>query len=157
MSRRMSNGRATAVFDLLSVSPAEADHDYWERMVARPEWSGSTAAHWKVRRRATLKSALAALRGRRVPIVICDCDASPNTWGAMLDELAPLKDAPYLIVTSRTADERLWAEALNRGAYDVLAKPFDREEVDRVVTAAWLRWAHRHDAPAAFPSLRNAS
>ncbi|HEY1342816.1 MAG TPA: response regulator [Bryobacteraceae bacterium] len=157
MGKRVPNETAPAVFHLLSVSPADADHDYWERMVARPEWSGSTAVHWKVRRRATLKSALAAMRGGRVPIVICDSDAAPGTWIAMLDQIAPLDEAPYLIVTSRTADERLWAEALNRGAYDVLAKPFDREEVDRVVTAAWLRWTHRHDAPAPFSSLRSAS
>ena len=42
-----------------------------------------------------------------------------------------------MIVTSRLADERLWAEALNLGAYDVLAKPFDRTEAMRVVAAAW--------------------
>jgi CheY-like chemotaxis protein len=38
-------------------------------------------------------------------------------------------DPPMLIVTSRLADDYLWAEALNLGAYDVLAKPFDASEV----------------------------
>ena len=52
-----------------------------------------------------------------------------------------MMDPPLLIVTSRFADERLWAEALNVGAYDVLAKPFERDEVNRVLTSAWVRRA----------------
>jgi DNA-binding NtrC family response regulator len=55
-------------------------------------------------------------------------------------------------VTSRAADERLWAEALNLGAYDVLAKPFDPTEVCRIVSLAWMHWAEQH-GPAA-PSKR---
>ena len=49
-------------------------------------------------------------------------------------------------MTSRAADERLWAEALNLGAYDVLAKPFDRTEVMRVVSMAWMHWTAVHGA-----------
>jgi DNA-binding response OmpR family regulator len=43
---------------------------------------------------------------------------------------------PDLIVASRLADEYLWAEVLNLGGYDVLAKPFNAEEVRRVVGLA---------------------
>jgi DNA-binding response OmpR family regulator len=45
-----------------------------------------------------------------------------------------------LIVTSDLADDRLWAEALNLGAYDVLAKPFRAAEVFRTVSLAWRQW-----------------
>ena len=48
--------------------------------------------------------------------------------------------APLLIVTARLADERLWAEALNLGAQDVLATPFDATEVIRIVGIAQQRW-----------------
>jgi DNA-binding response OmpR family regulator len=61
----------------------------------------------------------------------------------MLEHISRLPDAPLLIVTSRLADERLWAEALNLGAYDVLAKPFDTAEVVRVVSLAWQHWHTR--------------
>jgi DNA-binding response OmpR family regulator len=37
------------------------------------------------------------------------------------------------------ADERLWAEVLNLGAYDLLAKPFDVREVLHAVTTACRR------------------
>jgi hypothetical protein len=37
------------------------------------------------------------------------------------------------------------AEALNVGAYDVLSKPFNRTEVIRIVSLAWLHWEERRD------------
>ena len=49
-------------------------------------------------------------------------------------------------MTCRVADDHLWAEALNVGAYDVLAKPFDRREVTRTLSSAWLRWQQRNCA-----------
>ncbi len=61
----------------------------------------------------------------------------------MLEHLSTLPDTPLLIVTSRLADDSLWAEALNLGAYDVLAKPFDATEVARVVSMAWQHWHTR--------------
>jgi len=62
----------------------------------------------------------------------------------MLDAIHRLRDQPELIVTSRLADDRLWAEALNLGAYDVLAKPFNRDEVLRSLSLAWLSWHRKH-------------
>jgi len=41
------------------------------------------------------------------------------------------------------ADEQLWAEALNLGAWDVLAKPFVRSEVIRSVKLAWDHWNYQ--------------
>jgi len=55
---------------------------------------------------------------------------------------------PLLIVTSRLADERLWAEVLNLGAHDVLAKPFNAEEVVRVLD---LTRMHRTKLPPRKP------
>jgi DNA-binding response OmpR family regulator len=62
----------------------------------------------------------------------------------MLERISLLSDPPLFIVTSRLADERLWAEALNLGAWDVLAKPFESDEVIRIVTIATQHWQDRH-------------
>ena len=51
----------------------------------------------------------------------------------MLEVVTILSDPPSLIATLRLADERLWAEALNLGAFDVLAKPFDSTEAMRLL------------------------
>lgn len=44
---------------------------------------------------------------------------------------------PLPIVTSLLADERLRTEALNLSTWDVLAKPFDAQEICRLVAGAW--------------------
>ena len=77
-------------------------------------------------------------------MVLCERDLAPESWREMLEHLRQMDDPPLLVVISRLADERLWAEALNLGAHDVLAKPFDASEVTRILSLAWLRWRHRH-------------
>jgi len=42
------------------------------------------------------------------------------------------------------ADARLSAEVLNRGGYDLLAVPFDRQEVLHAVGLAWQSWNNAH-------------
>ena len=53
--------------------------------------------------------------------------------------------SPLLIVTARCADDQLWAEVLNLGGYDVLMKPFERTEVIRVISLAWLNWKNTRE------------
>jgi hypothetical protein len=49
-------------------------------------------------------------------------------------------DRPRLIVFSRNADDRLWAEVLNLGGFDLLATPFREEEFVFAIGSAWLDW-----------------
>ena len=49
------------------------------------------------------------------------------------------------------------AEALNLGAYDVLAQPFDGMEVSRIVNLARLRWEERHGISGAGPGARDVT
>jgi len=65
----------------------------------------------------------------------------------VLEHLNALPKAPSLIVSSTLADEHLWAEVLNLGAWDVLAKPFDRFEVIRSVKLAWDHWHKQTHTP----------
>ncbi|MBN9662645.1 MAG: hypothetical protein J0H49_30885 [Acidobacteria bacterium] len=58
----------------------------------------------------------------------------------MVDALASYPRPPLLIVISRLDDERLWAEALNLGVYDLLAKPLATSEVVRILNQAWRQW-----------------
>jgi hypothetical protein len=78
------------------------------------------------------------------PIVLRDSNPLPGTWREMLDHVSLLPDPPLSIVTSRLADERSWAEALNLGAYDALAKPFDAVEVGRILSLVSQHWQNRH-------------
>jgi len=138
------------VVTLLSVGPIEEDHASLEGILKFSKCDLVPKCEWKVNACRTLVSARTALRKLRVPVVVCESDLQPGTWKEVLEELRTLPDPPFLIVTSRLADERFWAEALNLGAYDVLAKPFDHTEVTRIVGMAWLRWKNRHGIPGDF-------
>jgi len=59
-----------------------------------------------------------------------------RTWRDVLETLLCLADPPPLVVADRLADDRLWAEVLNLGAYDLLIKPFHPAEVLRTVGMA---------------------
>ncbi len=132
---------------LLSVGLIDEDHASLEDFLKCSQCDLRAECEFKLNACPNLASALAAMRKDRVPVVVCESDLQPGTWKEVLEELNTLADPPFLIVTSRLADERLWAEALNLGAYDVLAKPFDRTEVTRIVSSAWLRWKSRHGIP----------
>jgi len=137
------------IVTVLSVSPDREDHSAIEGMVGHSRWALYQAGE--------VAAALAILEEREIGVVLCERDLKPGTWIDLLAPLQLLSDAPPLIVTSRLADERLWSEALNLGAYDVLAKPFDVRELARSVSLAWLHWRHRHDDAKRLPRIRAAS
>ncbi|HTX33430.1 MAG TPA: hypothetical protein VME43_00350 [Bryobacteraceae bacterium] len=108
-----------------------------------PEW------RWSIQPRDSVAGALAVLRRDSVPVILCDKDRMPEAWKEILSQSASLSQPPCLIVISRLADEHLWAEALNLGAYDVLSRPFDRAEVVRSISLARFHWVNREvSAPA---------
>ena len=75
---------------------------------------------------------------RKTPsLVITEANLGVGNWKDVLEAMQSLTNPPLVIVFSRLADEHLWAEALNLGAYDVLAKPFDQTELGQVLSSAW--------------------
>lgn len=56
-----------------------------------------------------------------------------------MGNLGTMADPPLLIVAAYLADNRLWAEVLNEGGHDVLAKPFRATEVLQSLTSGF-RW-----------------
>lgn len=108
-----------------------------------------TPPQWEIREASTYRQAVEILHDRRIGVTICDTDIADGNWQALLAELQTRTNPPPLIVSSRLADERLWAEVLNLGAYDVLVQPFDRAEVLRVARMAWMAWCRDFQRPAA--------
>jgi len=117
---------------VLSVSSGQDFHASLERI-----FRGSG---WDLVQNHTLASSFSSLQDTTISIVICEDNLFPGTWRDMLRHVLQMDDPPILIVTARLADERLWAEALNLGAHDVLATPFDATEVIRIVGVAQQRW-----------------
>jgi DNA-binding response OmpR family regulator len=111
---------------ILSISATREDHQVLRRMLN----------DLKLAAAGTRQEAMSFLRLDRVPVIVCERDLPDGNWKDILGDTAAFPDPPALVVTSRLADEYLWAEVLNLGGYDLLAKPFSEPEVKRVLAAA---------------------
>jgi DNA-binding NtrC family response regulator len=116
---------------ILLVSAHRSDRTSLQQILAH--------SYWRLRVCTNCRDGLTLLRQARMPVVICDAEQGDD-WQWLLHEVAAMPAPPRLIVSSRLADERLWAEALNLGGYDVLATPFDPDEVLRACFLAWQNW-----------------
>jgi DNA-binding NtrC family response regulator len=125
------------------VGFAKQDQDYLQELLNCSDCPIAADWSWAIESRDSAPAALAALHRGSIPVVVCDRDRTPEAWKDLLAQFAFLAQPPCLIVTSRLADEHLWAEALNLGAYDVLARPFDRAEVVRSISLARFHWCNR--------------
>jgi DNA-binding NtrC family response regulator len=128
----MQSPESVGSLNVLSVSPLEDDHISLQMIIRRSTWILHKANR--------LAPALEILRHHGISVVVCERDLLPGRWADLLDGINNLSQPPSLIVTSRLADERLWGEALNLGAWDVLAKPFQHQEVVRSIKSAWRHW-----------------
>jgi DNA-binding response OmpR family regulator len=82
-------------------------------------------------------------------VVICEDPLPDGSWRDVLETVQARGTPPALIVTSRLADNRLWAEVLNLGGHDVLAQPLRAQEVMWAVRSAHRQWrtAAENDTP----------
>jgi len=112
---------------ILLISPVRDDHEALRCILNELHPIGGAS---------TCREAVAFLCQYRVPVIFCECDLPDGTWRDILSYTAELTNPPALIVTSRLADEYLWAEVLNMGGYDVLAKPFHEREVRHALAGA---------------------
>jgi DNA-binding NtrC family response regulator len=126
----------TEVLHVLCVSPLEEDHLSLQALIGSPTCELIKAYD--------LVSALAMLRRRDIAVVLCERDLPPGSYRNVLEHINMRPNAPSMIVASRLADEQLWAEALNLGAWDVLATPYDGSELIRSVASGWRHWQGLH-------------
>ena len=101
---------------------------------------------WRLFEAPDRKRAMHYLDHQPIQVVIAETETPNWNWRKVLQDLRNLVHPPQLVVASRMADDYLWAEALNMGAYDVLPQPFDREELERVVASAGRHYESRKSA-----------
>jgi len=128
---------------ILSVSSTEDDHAMLGQILHEMPFLLTTTG--------TCREASMCLGRERFGVVLCEDKLPDGAWIDLLHEIAEGTERPILIVTSRLADESLWAEVLNLGGYDLLTKPFSKQEVRHVLTSAWVQRVNpvSHSRPAA--------
>jgi FixJ family two-component response regulator len=111
---------------------------------------------WNLDSVSTWRDAIDYLERKPACVLICERELADGSWKDLLDHTASLQQRPAMIVASRSADNHLWAEVLNLGGSDVLAKPFETKEVIWSIDSAWHEWTKRCTAEAeseAVPTL----
>ena len=137
---------STGVVAVLAISPYDEDHASLRNIFSHTKWEVFEARSYQ--------EALDFLAKNRIGVLLCESDLPDGTWKELQESLSDSLQPPLLIVTSRHADDGLWAEVLNLGAYDVVSKPFEREEVIRIISLAWLHWKEQMAQKAGTPASK---
>src|SRR5215467_2350646 len=89
----------------LTVGTTESDQIELERIFGEFGWA--------LARARTRSEARSFMDSTPVRVVISERELPEGGWREMLDDLQQRSDPPPLLVTSRLADDSLWAEVLN--------------------------------------------
>ena len=93
----------------------------------------------KIDHAGSLQQARSQLRRDEYDVILTEAALPDGSW---YDALRLARECPQsleVVVTDPHADARLWAEALNLGAYDLIAQPFYEPEVRRILYNACSR------------------
>ena len=112
---------------VLFVSPYQQDADSLAQML-----DGIGLVH-----ALNLNEAASKMETEKFQVVLSEAKLEDGNWLDIL-QLANAVGME-LVVTDPWADARFWAEAISRGAYDLLAQPFHGTEVRRVLSSASSR------------------
>jgi DNA-binding NtrC family response regulator len=88
---------------------------------------------------ASLDLARTRLNRQDYDVILTEAALPDGKWQDVLHLARDGPRATEVIVTDPQADARFWAEALNLGAYDLLAQPFYEPEVRRILYNACSR------------------
>ena len=88
---------------------------------------------------ATLRQARTMLRQSNYDLVLTEAALPDGSWLFVLHLVRDCPQELVVVITDPQADARLWSEALNYGAYDLIAQPFYEPEVRRILYNACSR------------------
>jgi len=114
-------------------------------------------ANWTFHSVSSLKEARSWIKRGPTPVIICECRLPDGNWQILIQETQGCPRPPRFIVSSRLADDRLWAEVLNLGGHDVLGTPFEPHEVLHSVHLAYDSWHRQWGAHPRLVVTRRAA
>jgi DNA-binding NtrC family response regulator len=87
------------------------------------------------------------LRQSARPMVVLTTVTLPDgNWCGLLNYIVQSNGSAGLVLYSQSVDERLWSEAIWRGAADVLVAPFDKEQVRSCIESVSRALSASHEA-----------
>jgi len=91
----------------------------------------------------SLQQARTKLQQGDFDVILTEANLPDGRWLDVLHLVRSYPEEIEVIVTDPQADAHFWAEALNLGAYDLLAQPFYEPEVRRILYNACSRPAYQ--------------
>jgi DNA-binding NtrC family response regulator len=134
LRRWLKNGDTQAAqppeecISLLFVTQADEDSEQLRR-IARD-------LGWIVRVARGTSEAVNSLQEDPASVVICDHDLPTEDWRQMVSRMAALPRSNCVLLASGVMDQYLWNEVIQCRGFDVVSKPFQKEELRRTVTFA---------------------
>lgn len=125
---------AECVATALLISSFEYDHRYFQNLFNR--------TNWQLLQAGTIVAACEILWNYLVPVVVVDEGIEAGGWKGVLENTQPLQHARKIIVMSLLSTDSTWADVFQLGAYDLLARPLEQQEVLHSISMAWLAWKY---------------
>jgi DNA-binding NtrC family response regulator len=123
------------VITILAISPFEEDHASLREIFRHSQWKLYSAYTWR--------EAFQVLERADISLVICERECPEGNWRELFERIEEKGNSVPFVVCSESPGLELWAEAVNQGAFDALAKPFDMVDVLRMVPASWQYYRHQ--------------
>ena len=83
---------------------------------------------WELTAVPQIEDAAAALRAASAPILLFDRDAAAS-WQDTVKRFVKSRRNTCVVLLSNVADQYLWDEVVQQGGFDLLPRPFRKEQV----------------------------
>ena len=127
-SRQTASERSSPRFSCVFLGCSGEDYQVASRYLE--------AAHVHLHRAGSLKEADRLLADAESLVLLTEARFAGGTWQDALALKRTRHPEAALVVTAESAGEGLWLDVLEQGAYDLILKPFDADELLRVLANA---------------------
>jgi DNA-binding NtrC family response regulator len=123
--------RAVAIQIVLASTHA-GDRETLESLLAGSPWELVAVAN--------VGETVKALHRVSVPIVLCDQNLDDQPWHETVRALIKARRKTSVTVLTNAGGAGLWAELARRGGFDLLARPFERDQVFATLMCAYAQY-----------------
>jgi DNA-binding NtrC family response regulator len=140
---RQDHNQPSVLRPILLASERDDDHRTLEALLHDTGWTVAWAKSW---------GDASNFCGRVIkPVILVDRHFQGSDWRFTVSSMVNFKANSCLILLSDVSDQYLWNEVVQHGGFDVLARPFERSALLRVLAFAEKhregRWPALHPSP----------
>jgi FixJ family two-component response regulator len=84
---------------------------------------------WELTSVPQLEDAAVALKSATAPILLFDRDTAGASWRETVKRLVKSRRQACVVLLSNVSDQYLWDEVVQQGGFDLLTRPFRKEQV----------------------------